>query len=217
MGTERRSVRSRVDATRAWFLPQGPDHLGLLQAQAAVTVSGVDAFAAWSTGDLEQAQALRDADHEANRLRRDLVAALGEPPSCPVEPDDVYELSRRLDALLGAARDTIREAELLETKPDPPFARMAAQLADAVRSLAVACEHLASDPGRAASAALTAMRCEEELERSYCSAMMSMLAADDLVEIVGRQELNRRCAELGEGVIRIAERVRYAVAARSNS
>ena len=34
-----------------WFLPETPDVLGLLRGQLAVTIEGLDAFAAWAGGD----------------------------------------------------------------------------------------------------------------------------------------------------------------------
>jgi ABC-2 type transport system ATP-binding protein len=34
-----------------WFLPETPDVLGLLRAQLAVTIEGVEAFAAWAGGE----------------------------------------------------------------------------------------------------------------------------------------------------------------------
>jgi hypothetical protein len=32
----------------SWFLPQTPDVLGMLRAQAAVTIEGVDALVGWA-------------------------------------------------------------------------------------------------------------------------------------------------------------------------
>ena len=48
-----------------WFLPETPDVLGLLRAQLAVTIEGVDAFAAWAGGDPAAADVVRDAEHRA--------------------------------------------------------------------------------------------------------------------------------------------------------
>ena len=47
---------------RGWFLPETPDVLGLLRDQVAVTIEGVDAFAAWAGGDTTAAQLVRDAE-----------------------------------------------------------------------------------------------------------------------------------------------------------
>ena len=52
---------------RRWFLPETPDVLGLLRRQVAVTIEGVDAFAAWAAGDASAAQAVRDAERGGTR------------------------------------------------------------------------------------------------------------------------------------------------------
>ena len=36
---------------KRWLLPETPDVLGMLREQVAVTIDGVDAFAAWAGGD----------------------------------------------------------------------------------------------------------------------------------------------------------------------
>lgn len=200
---------------RHWFLPESPDVLGLLAQQTSVTMQGVEAFVAWSSGDLGQDHALRVADHEARRLRRELQSALHDVFSAPLEPLDLQEISERLDAILAGARSVVREAILAELAPDPPLATMAGQMAEAVRHLGAAVEGSASDPARAAQEAHAAVQWAEEVGRSYCdavSALVEVADLDDLHHSLGRHELYRQCADLGEVVIRAAERTRFAVA-----
>ena len=42
-----------------WFLPDSPDLLGMLERQLAVTVTGMDEFAAWAAGDESAADRTR--------------------------------------------------------------------------------------------------------------------------------------------------------------
>ena len=56
-----------------WFLPETPDVLGLLRAQIAVTLEGLDAFAAWAGGD---------AGAGAARARRRAPRRRGRSASC---------------------------------------------------------------------------------------------------------------------------------------
>jgi hypothetical protein len=49
-----------------WFLPETPDVLGLLGQQLAVTVEGMDAFAAWAAGDAAAADTVRACEHRAD-------------------------------------------------------------------------------------------------------------------------------------------------------
>ena len=62
---------------RRWFLPETPDVLGLLRRQVAVTIEGVDAFAAWAAGDATAAEAVRDAEHRGDAAKRELLTRCG--------------------------------------------------------------------------------------------------------------------------------------------
>ena len=84
-----------------WFLPHDPDILGVLTRQLAVTTEGMDAFARWAAGDDDAALVVRDCEHRADVVRRELHAALREAFVTPVEPEDLYALSRGSDEVLN--------------------------------------------------------------------------------------------------------------------
>ena len=96
-----------------WFLPETPDVLGLLRRQVAVTVEGVDAFAAWAAGDVTAAEGVRDAEHRGDAAKRELLSALRAAFVTPVEPEDVFALSRGIDWVLNYARDLVNESEAM--------------------------------------------------------------------------------------------------------
>jgi len=196
---------------RRWFLPENPDVLGLLNDQAAVTIHGLDAFVEWSAGDEGAEQAVRDAEHEADRARRRLMTEVLAAFSPPLEPEDIYELSERLDAILNGAKNAVREAALMNMAPDAPLAEMAVFLRDGVQHIAQAFAALASDPKVATAEADAAIKCERGLERTYRLAMSKLLIVEDAREVTGRRELYRRYARLGEALESVAERVWYSV------
>ena len=68
-----------------WFLPHDPDILGVLTRQLAVITEGMEAFARWAAGDDDAALAVRDCEHRADVVRRELLAALREAFVTPVE------------------------------------------------------------------------------------------------------------------------------------
>jgi uncharacterized protein len=196
---------------RRWFLPRTPDLLAMLGKQAAISIRGIDAFAAWSAGDRAAAQAVRDAEHEADAARRDLLKELRAAFSTPLEPEDIYELSERLDAVVNAAKNAVREADLMNMAPDPAMVSMSAPIAEGVRHLGAAFAVLVTDNDRATAEADAAIRCEREIERCYRTAMSDLQGVADLSEVTGRRELYRRYARLGETIVRVAERIWYAV------
>jgi hypothetical protein len=198
-----------------WFLPAEPDVLGLLGAQVAVTVEGADAFAAWATGDPKASEAVRDAEHRADTAKRELLSALRDAFVTPVEPEDLFAISRGLDRILNHAKDTVREAEVMACPPDAALAEMTARIAEAVHRLADAIPHLAGHDGDATAAADAAIKAERRLEKVYRAAMAALLEESDLRTVTARRELYRRCSRIGESAVDVAERVVYAVVKES--
>jgi uncharacterized protein Yka (UPF0111/DUF47 family) len=196
---------------RHWFLPEAPDLLGLLTRQGEVTIEGLDALSAWTKGDQAQGERVRHLEHLGDVANRDVLSAVKSAFVTPIGPEDVYEISERLDAVLNAAKDLVREAELLDMAPDPPMTEMVAVVASGARQLVQAFPNLASDPDRATECADASIHEQRALEHIYRRAMSALLDSDDLHEITGRRELYRRCARMGDHMEGVAHRVWYAV------
>lgn len=196
---------------RRWFLPETPDVLGLLRQQAAVTLEGLDAFQRWAGGDAAAAEAVRESEHHADDAKRALLGALRAAFVTPLEPEDLFALSRGVDRILGYARDLVAEAEAMASPPDQVIADMAALLVEAVRDIDKALSHLGTDDDAATDAAEEAIGAHRSLERAYYQGMGALLDVEDRAERISRRELYRRCQRIGEIVIDVAERVMYAV------
>ena len=200
---------------RRWFLPREPDVLGLLRAQADITIAGMEAFEAWAGGDASQAAQVQASEHLADdakcALQRELRAAF----STPLDPEDIYELSERLDEVIGAAKDLVREAEVLEVSPDPLLAEMAGIVTEGVRHLAYAFAALPKNTEAATTSADAAKRVTRQLEHAYRTAMSATVEASLQQPQFGRRELYRRASRVADAVIRVAERVWYAVVKQS--
>ena len=123
-------------STRRWFLPRTPDVLGALRAQTDATVAGLDALAEWAAGDEKAAARVRECEHLADDRKRELRLALSEAFSTPLEPEDIFQLSGGLDRVMNAAKNIVREAEVLGKAPDPPMAELAAALAEGTHHIA---------------------------------------------------------------------------------
>jgi uncharacterized protein len=200
---------------RRWFLPETPDLLGLLVAQGNVTTAGMDALCAWADGDLGQEAEVRAREHEADRARRELLVAVRRAFVTPISPEDVYELSERLDNVLNGAKNLVRETELLAMNPDPPMAAMTSLATAGVRDLVEAFGLLHDRPDQATELADTAVKRQREVERAYRRAMSALLDVDDVREVIGRRELYRRCARMSDAVVGVAHRIWYAVVKES--
>jgi uncharacterized protein Yka (UPF0111/DUF47 family) len=198
-----------------WFLPHEPDVLAILIRQLAVTREGMEAFATWAAGD-EAAQAdVRNCEHRADDLRRELHGALREAFVTPLEPEDLYALSRGADEILNQAKDAVRESEVMACPPNQALAEMAGYLAVAARQLEDAISRLGHESDRASDAANAAIKSDRHVEYVYRVSMAALLEVDDLREVTARRELYRRCSRIGETVVDVAERIQYAVVKES--
>lgn len=197
---------------RAWFLPATPDVLGILGGQTAITIDGMGALVAWAEGDPEAAGRLRECEHRADEHKRELRGALTVAFTTPLEPEDLFELSRGLDRVLNGAKNAVREAEVMETAPDAAIAEMAAELAEGTRELAVAIAALGrGELDESTASASRAAKSQSRIEKVYRTAMSALIAADDLREVAAKRELYRRLARASDDLREVAERVWYSV------
>ena len=201
-----------------WFLPETPDVVGMLQTQAEITVRGMDAFADWAGGDTARAEDVRTAEHECDEVRRTLVDAVSEAFTTPLQPEDLFQLSRDLDKVINGAKNTVREAEAMGFPPDQATAEMAVLLAEGVRHIRTAFTALGTRGGRARAAAATvsateaadaAVKAQRNLERIYRTAAGDLLAATDISVVVARREFYRRVSAISDDIVSVADRIWY--------
>lgn len=200
-----------------WFLPETPDVIGMLQKQADITVSGMDAFAQWAAGDTPQAEAVRAAEHDCDEVRRALVDAVSEAFTTPLQPEDLFQLSRDLDKVINGAKNTVREAEAMQFPPDQATADMTVLLAEGVRHIRDAFAALAQRRGTGAAvtrqsatqAADAAVKSQRNLERIYRQAAGDLLAVIDISVVTARREFYRRISAISDDIVSVADRIWY--------
>ena len=105
----------------------------------------LDAFGVWAAGDPAAAEGVRNAEHRGDLAKRELVTALRAAFVTPLEPEDVFALSRGIDRLLDHARELINESDAMACPPDARIAEMASLLAGAVQHIDMAVASLGCD------------------------------------------------------------------------
>ncbi|MHB1615282.1 MAG: DUF47 domain-containing protein, partial [Actinomycetes bacterium] len=187
------------------------DVLSLLAAQGEVSKEGLAHLARWSaTGATQESDEVRRCEHEADAARRVLLEALQAALSTPVDQEDLYVLSERLDRVVNAAKNTVREAEVLGWQPDQHAMAMGAALAEGTDALVAGLGMLRHDltgAGRQADAATSAVR---HVEHRYREAMTGLLTVD-VRSALAAQDLYRRYVQMGEHVVAVSDRLWYAV------
>ena len=146
----------------------------------------------------------------ADVAKRELWRVLRDAFSPPLDAEDLYTLSADLDEVLNAAKDLVREMEVMDMEPDAPTREMVAFLAQAVRHLADAFRFLNTDDD-ATEAADAAIKGQRRIERAYRPAMSALLQVEDLREVMSRREIYRRLSRMGDLVHTVAERIWYSV------
>ncbi|HMC09519.1 MAG TPA: DUF47 family protein [Actinomycetota bacterium] len=194
------------------ILASAPDVLGLLVEQGRVSLEAVSAFERWSRGgDGELIQRIRDLEHEADEVRRALTGALREALATPIDQEDLYVLSERCDRVVNAVKNLVRQAEVLEWRPDSFAAEMACAVREAMERILDGFNQLGHDPEAAGAAADAATKASRAVEKAYRSAMGELMAARDLASALAGLEMYRWYARTGELVAGAADRLWYAV------
>ncbi|MBS1888029.1 MAG: DUF47 family protein [Actinobacteria bacterium] len=197
---------------RHWFLPANPDVLGLLTAQSGLTAEAARELAAWGRGEADDGSRLRRLEHEADTCKRNLRRALSEAFTTPLDPEDIFELSRGLDEIVNEAKNLVAEAEAMSTPPDPAMATMAEQLATGTVRLDEALRAFAAGRRDEATAiADRAVKDQRHVQHAYRVAMSALVENEDLREVTARRELYRRLARMGDELVLVAERIWYSV------
>jgi uncharacterized protein len=197
-----------------WFLSGEPDVLALLDEQVEATVTGMRAYAAWmrSASD-DDAQAVRDAEHAADDARRRMVEGLRRALVTPLEPEDLYTMSERLDAVINGAKNSVRDAQALEWTPDAATAGMADLLVEGTDHVAQAVRCIRDDPTEAGKRADEATHCSRLVEKAYRAAIVSLRDQQqaDALSLVTTFEAYRNQLAISDAVVGVAHRIWYSV------
>lgn len=196
---------------RHWFLPETPDVLGTLRRQAEVTTAGMTSFLQWAQGEPGAGDEVRMAEHAADRVRRELAQQLRIAFTTPVDAEDLFTLSERLDAVLNMAKNVVRDAELLGLSPTDTTAAMAAEACDGVGHLGAALAALTDDATAATEAADAATKNGRHMEKLYAQAMRDVAEMSDAHAALLLRDHLADCLRVGERIELVADRIWYAV------
>jgi uncharacterized protein Yka (UPF0111/DUF47 family) len=197
---------------RGLFGRSGEGVLELLDRQGQVTADGVEAFAKWAvTGDPVAAQRVRDLEHAADDARRLVLDRLLGSLGTPIDQEDLYMLSERLDAVLNVAKNIVREAQVLEWEPDDEVAAMADAAADAMGGLRQSLAHIRGGGDTAVEAANRAIKIANSIEHRYRLAIRGAAVEPISRDVLIALEMYRRTLSLGDAIHRLAHRAWFSL------
>lgn len=162
----------------------------MLALQADRTVSGVEILVSWlkETPQTDPV-ALEKAENEADALRHDMEAKLISSFSTPIDRQDIYSISRQMDYILNAARETAKEMYTFGVVADPPILGMSQSLLFGTSSVAQAIRAMKSDHGRAEEMIRQGRQAYNAIEDMYIAGMADLFRTGDPMTVIKTLEI----------------------------
>jgi predicted phosphate transport protein (TIGR00153 family) len=191
---------------REFFRPRQDKFLQRLIEQAEKTLHGMDALEAYMEGaSRDHALAVRQAEKDADEIRRILIDDLNRTFVTPLDREDIFALSRAIDDVMDYAYSTVEEMRILEVAPNGYLRRMVSLLQDAATEIHLAMLRLEKNPGVASEHASRAKAMENRVERVYREAIADLFSepedVHDVMEKLKLREIYRHlsnCADRGD-------------------
>jgi len=189
------------------------DFYSMLTEQAKITLEGAEALETWIiAGATERCQTVRDLEHKADKHKIRLEKMLVESLITPIDREDIYDLSHRLDEVINSAKRTVREIEALEVSPEgTALPKMANILVEGARCLSISFSHLASDLSEASNQASLARKADNRMEKTYRKAMQELYVMDDVKTIMKTAEVYGTMTIAGQCLDVVGEKLSHVI------
>jgi predicted phosphate transport protein (TIGR00153 family) len=200
---------------RGFFGPRQDKFLHLLIQQAEITLEGMNALEAYmKEGSEKCAVSVRQAEKDADEVRRILIDDLNRTFVTPMDREDIFALSRTIDDVMDYAYTTVEEMEILEVEPNDYLRRMVSLLQDAATEIHLAMLRLKENPGVASEHASRAKALENRVEQVYREAVAQLFSGPEDVQHVMRmlklREIYRHlsnCADRGDAAANVIHNI----------
>ncbi|MDA8311283.1 MAG: DUF47 family protein [Actinomycetota bacterium] len=174
--------------------------LTLLVDQLDATSLGVTLVSRLAAGEVSPAQArdeMRELEHAGDDSRAELVGHIGRVLSTPIDPEDLFRLSRSIDDVLDNLRDFVREVDLYHPEDLALEAPLIRALADGVESMRTAVAELRAPRGNAREATLATRKAAGGTRRLYQQQVAALFDLPLDAETLKHRELLRRLDVVG--------------------
>jgi predicted phosphate transport protein (TIGR00153 family) len=184
---------------RRLFGQDGNRFFEILSRQASKTLEGLEAL--WNyaqNGTKENANLVRNVEHEADDLRRILIEELDQTFVTPLDREDIYALSRAIDDVVDYAKTTVDEMEIYGVKGDEHIREMVDILRKSARELNDAVKILKDYLKIALAHAVKAKSYENQMEEAYHLALAELFKGTDTVYMLKMREIYRHLSNAAD-------------------
>jgi uncharacterized protein len=196
---------------REFFRPRQDRFLQSLIAQSEITLAGMMALESYIKKRSEKhAAAVRQAEKDADEVRRILIDDLNRTFVTPMDREDIYALSRAIDDVMDYAYGTLEEMQLFDVEPNEFLQRIVSLLHEGANEIHLAMLRLKDNPKVASEHASRAKALENRVERVYREAVADLFSGPESVqqvmEMLKLREIYRHlsnCADRGDAAANI--------------
>ncbi|MGP3961518.1 DUF47 domain-containing protein [Nonomuraea sp. 3N208] len=149
------------------------------------------------TGAHEQ---MRSIEHLGDEERARLVDELKTALVTPIDPEDLFRLSRSIDDVLDSLRDFVRESHLYRVPDQIRFSPLLDQVIVGIDALENAVRGLASRPSGVAVDALEAKKAGGAIRRMYQYEISRIFSGELTADVMKERELVRRLEIVGVAI-----------------
>lgn len=188
------------------LFPKATDFFGLLDAQCAILVEAVTVFNQFMTENSPELGArVLQLEHAGDDLKHRHMDELNRTFATPIDREDIVKAIVSLDDILGYAKTTVREMEILQVEPDLPMRQMAASILEGTLALQQGYSKLKKHPLEAEPHARRAHKTERRVEKIYRFAVSQLFDDQRLIESIELSE-DHAVATAITGVVRMLRR-----------
>jgi len=186
-----------------FFKARQDNFVVLLVQQAEWAVKGLDALLAYmSDGNETSAEAVRQAEKEADEVRRILIDELNRTFVTPMDREDIFALSRAIDDIIDYAYSTVDEMQILHVAANSYMQRMVSLLRDAANEVHLAMLRIKDHPGVATEHAQRAKALENRVESVYREAIAALFEGtadpERIMEMLKLREIYRHLSNAAD-------------------
>lgn len=177
--------------------------LELLIEQGRLTVEGLQFLSSIITNPTpENAEEMKSREYEADEVKRILTDELHRTFITPIDREDIFNISERIDEMLDYAQTTIEAMLLLGVDADEYLQKMVDVNCTAAEELLYALQRLSANPRVAEEHAWRVRKNEEEVERIYRQAVADLFTKvknfKPLMGMLKRREVYRHVSNMAD-------------------
>jgi uncharacterized protein len=163
-------------------------------------------------GAHDRCETVRTLEKEADQIGLEIEKKLVDSFITPIDREDIYDLSDRLDDVIDAAKTTVREVEALEVHNENHHIKeIATALVEGTRCLASSVDALQHNLTQATEEAMLARRSENRVSKLYRQAMRELFALDDIKKIQKTKEVYNCFLEIGKRIDTAAQKILHVI------